>query len=154
MEDKRRKASKDALDLFRPSSALENMDSLFDYLTKMPYRLLTEYIASPYKMPDADIIDNGDSYTIKIDVPGVDKKDIKLKVLDNNIVIKAEKSSEREEKNGGYYSKERASVGYYRNVALPEQIKPSSAKAKMDNGTLMIQVDKAESAVGKEIKVD
>jgi Molecular chaperone (small heat shock protein) len=108
---KRSKIEKEKkLDVYRPFEALDRMDDFFDYATKIPYKLLNNYFSS-YKTPDADIIDNGDSYTIKIDLPGIDKKNIKLKVLGDSIEVRAEKNEEKEEHKAGYYSKERALDG-------------------------------------------
>jgi HSP20 family protein len=152
-KNEKRKDKENEPEIYRPLSGLDSIDSLFDYAMKMPYKVLNNYLSS-YKMPDADIIDNGDSYEIKVDVPGVDKKDVKLKVLKNSIELKAEKSQEKEERKKGYYAKERAYSGYYRNIALPDEVKPKSAKAKMENGTLSITVEKSDETKGSEISVD
>ena len=152
-DEKTRNEKARKLDVYRPFEALDRVDDFFDYTMKMPYKLLNNYFSS-YKTPDADIIDNGDSYTIKIDLPGIDKKDIKLKVLGDSIEVKAEKNEEKGERKAGYYSKERALMGYYRNILLPEKIKPKSAKAKMENGTLKIDVEKSEETKGNEVSVE
>ena len=152
-DEKAKNEKERKLDVYRPLEALDRMDDFFDYAMKMPYKLLNNYFSS-YKTPDADIIDNGDSYTIKIDLPGIDKKDIKLKVLGDNIEVRAEKNEEKEERRGGYYSKERAQMGYYRSIPLPEKIKPKSAKAKMENGTLKIDVEKSEETKGNEVSIE
>ncbi|MCL4404429.1 Hsp20/alpha crystallin family protein [Candidatus Marsarchaeota archaeon] len=139
-------------EIYRPLGALDSIDSLFDYAMKAPYKLFSSLMS--YKMPDSDIIDNGDSYTVKIDLPGVSKNDVKLKILGNSLEVKAEKKEENEERRKGYYSKERASMGYYRSIPFPEEVNPKSAKAKMENGTLSIEVEKSENAKGNEVRID
>ncbi len=148
------KRDENSIELYDPFEALNSIGNLFESVARIPQRIIGNYIASPYKMPDADIIDNGDSYTVKIDMPGVDKKDIKLRIVDNTITVHAEKSEEKENKGKNYYSKERMAMGYYRSIELPEPVKPNTAKAKMNNGTLSIDIEKAEEAKGTEIKID
>lgn len=152
-DEKAKNGKEKKLDVYRPFEALDRMDDFFDYATKIPYKLLNNYFSS-YKTPDADVIDNGDFYTVKIDLPGIDKKNIKLKILGDSIEVRAEKNEEKEERRGGYYSKERASMGYYRSIPLPEKIKPKSAKAKMENGTLKIDVEKSEETKGNEVSIE
>lgn len=106
-------------------------------------------------MPRVDLVDNGDSFTLHADMPGVDKKDIKLKIMDNMISISASRVEEKETRDKHFYSRERSSTGYFRNIAVPEEIKADTAKAKYENGTLKIDVKKANpERKSKEIKVD
>jgi HSP20 family protein len=107
-------------------------------------------------VPSMDVVDNGDSFTVKADMPGVEKKNIKLRVTARSISISAEKSSEKETKGKNYYSRERSSTGYYREMALPDNVKAESAKAKYEEGILTIQIKKARPAQseGKEVSVD
>ncbi|ASI13514.1 chaperonin Hsp20 [Candidatus Mancarchaeum acidiphilum] len=107
-----------------------------------------------FNIPDADIIDKGDSLQIKLDMPGVDKKNLDLKVKSDRIIVKAEKSENKEIEKKNYYSKERASIGYYREISLPEEVKSETAKAKYENGTLTINVDKSDRAKENSIKIE
>ena len=65
-------------------------------------------------------MDNGDSFTVLVDMPGVDKKDIKLKVSEDALELSTERNEERKRKEGSYYAKERSSSGYYRMIRFPE----------------------------------
>ncbi len=78
--------------------------------------------------------DNGDSFTIRADIPDVDKKNIELKITDNIVSISARKDEDNETKRDNFYSRVRTSVGYFRNIAMPEDMKPDTAKAKYENG--------------------
>jgi len=117
--------------------------SLFDPLEQGHGRLFSQYFSQVGGIPKIDMVDNGDSFTISADMPGVDKKDIKLKVTQNSVSISATRSQERETSTKNYYSHERSSTGYFRTVSLPEEIKSETAKAKYENGTLRIDVKKA-----------
>ena len=150
------KSRKDMDEEYDPFDIIPEANTFFRSIVKAmrPSRFIDQIVDSSMRIPDTDIIDNGDSFSIKIDMPGVDKKDIKLKVTEDRIIVKAEKSSERERSAEGIYAKERSSLGYYRAVRFPELVKADSAKAKLEKGTLSIDVDKTEKAKGKEIKVD
>jgi len=85
------------------------------------------------KMPEAscDVIDEGNQFRVKMNVPGVQKKDINLNVTDNSLEISAEHKEESEEKKKNYLRKERSDVSYYRTLPLPENVVSGKVKAKM-----------------------
>ena len=119
-----------------------------------PYRSLQEFFNEGFAVPSIDIKDTGSSFIINADMPGMDKKDIKINATKDELVIQAERSSENEEHRKGYYMKERASSGYYRAIQLPGEIIPDSAKAKYENGTLKIELKKVKEIKGSDIKVE
>ena len=90
-----------------------------------------------------DIIDDGNNLVVKIDLPGVKKKDIKLNVTDNSLEVSAEHKEEEEEKRKNFLRKERSEVSYYRTLPLPEKVVASKAKAKLTDGILNITIPKA-----------
>ena len=105
------------------------------------------------KMPIVDLVDEGDSFKITVDLPGIEKKDIKLNVNKDNIVISASAKKEKEEKGKDYYYNERSSTGYYRRISLPLNVDPESTKTKLENGSLEINVKK-DKASGKYVKIE
>jgi HSP20 family protein len=107
------------------------------------------------RLPSIDLVDNGDSFTVKADMPGVDKKNIKLKVTKEAMSISAERNEEKELKGKNYYSRERSSMGYYRELPFPEEVKSDSAKAKYDDGILTIDIKKANPrSAPTDVKID
>lgn len=104
-----------------------------------------------------DIIESKDRYTINIDIPGYDKKDIKVHVGDNYLTIYVEKeeNKEAEPKNGKYVYRERH-IGSASRCFYIGNIKEEDIKASYKNGTLTLDFPK-ESKVEKEkawIKID
>jgi HSP20 family protein len=93
-------------------------------------------------LPNVDIVDNGRTFTIKADIPGVEKKNIKLKVAENSLMISAQRREEKETKGKNYYSHEGSSVGFYREMALPGRVRSETARAKYENGILTVEVRK------------
>ncbi|MGC8647444.1 MAG: Hsp20/alpha crystallin family protein [Candidatus Micrarchaeia archaeon] len=122
-------------------------------LLEYPKRL-REMMNEGYEMPRVDIVDKGSKFNIKVDLPDVDKKDIKLKVTDSSVTIRAEKTEEKEDKGSDYYARERSSIGFYRVIELPESVRSSTAKAKYNNGTLSIEIEKAKAPEGSEVKIE
>ena len=98
------------------------------------------------KMPEAscDVIDEGNQFRVKMDVPGVQKKDINLNVTDNSLEVSAEHKEESEEKKKNYLRKERSHVSYYRTLPMSEDVVSGKVKAKHTDGVLDITLPKAK----------
>ncbi len=104
------------------------------------------------RVPAIDLTDEGDSFKIVADMPGVSKDEVHVRVDPDRVIIRAEKKKEKENEDKNYYIAERRDVKYFRAIALPEEVDPDTAKAKFENGTLEITVKKAKQR--KEIKVE
>ena len=89
-----------------------------------------------------DIIDEGNQFKVKMDAPGIKKKDLKLNVTDNSIEVTGEHKEEEKKKN--YLRKERHSVSYYQTIPLSEKIIPGKVKAKLTDGVLDITLPKTK----------
>ncbi len=87
--------------------------------------------------PLVDIMDSKGCITVFAELPGVEKKDIDLKVAEDCLTI----SVEKEKRN------------YYKEVALPANVKPGTAKASYKNGVLEVSLEKAGKQSGKRITV-
>ncbi len=91
-----------------------------------------------------DVIDEGKQLRVKINVPGVTKKDVHLNVTDNSLEISAEHKEESEEKKKNYLRKERSQVSYYRTLPLPDKISSGKTKAKLSDGVLEVTLPKSK----------
>jgi HSP20 family protein len=91
-----------------------------------------------------DVIDEGNQFRVKMDVPGVKKNEIKLEVADNSLVVSAEHKEEYEEKKKNYLRKERSHVSYYRTLPLSENVVSGNVKAKLTDGVLDITLPKSK----------
>ncbi len=94
-------------------------------------------------MPKTDVMDKGNIIEVRVDLPGVQEKDIDLEVSNQTIRITASRSDGTEQNTAGYYYKESSTMGYQRLVTLPQPIVPKSAKANLENGILEIIARKA-----------
>lgn len=103
--------------------------------------------------PSVDIIEKETDYSIKIELPGVDKKDVKITVQDDVLIIKGEKKMEAEKKGENYHRVERCYGAFQRSFSLPTTVAADKIDASYDNGVLTISLPKAEEAKPKEIEV-
>ncbi|MHA7646336.1 Hsp20/alpha crystallin family protein [Nitrosopumilus sp. S4] len=91
-----------------------------------------------------DMIDEGNQFRVKLDVPGIKKNEIKLDVTENSLQISGQHKEESEEKKKNYLRKERNQISYYRTLPLSEKISTSKTKAKLTDGVLEIILPKSK----------
>jgi len=131
---------------FLTSSWLD-IDRSIDNLRKDMEKAFSSFpsISMP-EMPEAfcDVIDEGNQFRVKMNVPGVNKKDIKLNVTGNSLEVSAEHKEESEEKKKNYLKKERSHVSYYRTLPMSEDVVSGKVKAKLTDGVLDITLPKAK----------
>ncbi len=101
-----------------------------------------------------DIIDEGDSIRVVADLPGFNKEDIEVWVEDGELVIRAVRKEEKEEKAENYIRRERKFGEVYRRIAIPTEVDVENIKAKYNNGVLEVIIPKTEKAKKKVIKVE
>jgi len=98
----------------------------------------------PIRAPLVDLIDEGNQYVIKTELPGFNKDDVNIEINRDMLVFKAEKKSEEEEKSENYLHRERYYASAQRMVNFPEQVDPSKVEGTMENGVLRIKIPKRE----------
>jgi len=104
-------------------------------------------------MPLTDIIEEDDKYILRMDLPGIDKKDVKISYANGELTISGERKQEKVSKKATYHRIERAFGKYYRSFSLPEKIVEDKIEAEFKDGQLTITIPKAEDAKPKEIEV-
>ena len=107
-----------------------------------PYAMEEEGTLS--RTPLVDMVDRGDRYNLRLEVPGIDKDNIQLNATEDAIEISGEQSEEEsnEENGHNYIYNERSYKSFYRSIPIPEEILPSKITAKMNNGILQIEIPK------------
>lgn len=110
---------------------------------------------SNFFSPNADAINKEDSYEIRIELPGVSEKDVEVSIENNNLTVRGEKRSEREEKDKNYYFSERRYGSFERSFRLPEDVKEADIKAAYKDGVLTLLLPKAEpkKSSGRKIEI-
>ncbi|NBB89682.1 MAG: Hsp20 family protein [Spirochaetes bacterium] len=103
--------------------------------------------------PSMDIEDSGDEVLVTAELPGIDIKDVDVSVSGNVLTVKGEKKDEHEDRDGGYYHRERWSGSFQRSVTLPDAVDAENVKAEMKSGILRITFPKREEVKPKQISV-
>lgn len=105
--------------------------------------------------PKIDMKETEKEFIINAEIPGVDKKDIKLEINDNLLTISFEKKQEKDEKGKeGWRIIERSYGKFSRTIALPQPVKNDGAKATYKDGVLKITLPKQKETKINEIKID
>lgn len=112
--------------------------SLFDPLYD-PLRSFGQRVADWLKPPSA-ASGNDHSYTISLELPGVDEQDITLTLQERSLVVRGEKKTETEEKGETWYFSERQYGTFSRTFRLPEDADGKKAQASMKDGILSISI--------------
>ncbi|MBL3657657.1 Hsp20/alpha crystallin family protein [Fulvivirga sediminis] len=93
-------------------------------------------------VPSVNIDDKDKAFEASVAVPGVDKKDIKLKVENNCLIISSEKEYHQEENEGHWMRKQYGYASFQRIFMLPANADPEKIDASIKNGLLTIRVGK------------
>ncbi|MBC7331798.1 MAG: Hsp20/alpha crystallin family protein [Synergistetes bacterium] len=104
--------------------------------------------------PRIDLYDQGNELVLKAEVPGIDPKDIDVRLLEDRVVIRGEIRKDEEVREENYYRSERAYGSFARTIPLPVSIKPSEAKASYKNGVLTLVLPKAEPEKEEGVRVE
>ena len=122
-----------------------------------PFRPLLALTPGKHYIPTADVFARNGDTVVRIDLPGVDPKDIKVKFEEGELVVMGERKAEKEIKEEGYFRKEATYGIFERHMTLPKGVKENEIKAEYDNGVLEIAIPKApkteELPKAKEIPV-
>jgi HSP20 family protein len=103
--------------------------------------------------PFLDIKEDKEKYAISIEVPGVKKKDLKISVKKEKLIIQGEKREEKKRSNESYLRVERSYGKFMRSINLPMEVDQSKITAKCNNGVLKIALPKKKKGKAKEVEV-
>jgi HSP20 family protein len=104
--------------------------------------------------PPVDVYEDEHNITLKIEVPGIDEKDIDVQIENNTLTVNGERKFEKEEKEENYRRVERQYGSFTRSFTLPNTVDPEHVQAHYDKGILKIQLAKKAEAKPKQIKVN
>ena len=104
-------------------------------------------------IPATNISDEEKAFDISLAVPGIDKKDINIEIIDNKIYITSEKQYEKEEQDKFYYRKEFGYASFQRIFELPPEADAQKISADLKDGILNIKVAKDKKYLAKKKKI-
>ncbi|CAB3697347.1 Hsp20/alpha crystallin family protein [Paraburkholderia rhynchosiae] len=94
--------------------------------------------------PRIDVVDDGPVLRVTVELPGIEREDLKVSVEDGAIVLRGEKKQDARSEEDGCYRLERAYGSFMRTIPMPENAEPERALAKFENGVLTLTVPKSE----------
>jgi HSP20 family protein len=103
--------------------------------------------------PRVDVTQHNNELVVRIDLPGIEKEDVKINVAEDAITVHGERHREQEEERDGVYRTERNYGAFYRTIALPAGAITDQAKASFKNGVLEIRMPAAPSAEGRPLEI-
>jgi len=104
--------------------------------------------------PPVDVYEDEHNVVLKIEVPGIEEKDIDVRIENNTLTVHGERKFEKEEKEENYRRVERQYGSFTRTFALPTTVDAEKVQANYDKGVLRIQLAKKAEARPKQIKVN
>jgi HSP20 family protein len=103
--------------------------------------------------PAVDVYEDDHQVTLKIEVPGIDEKDIDVRLENNTLTVHGERKLEKEEKEENYRRVERQYGSFTRSFTLPNTVDAEGVSAQYDKGVLKIKLAKKAEAKPKQIKI-
>jgi HSP20 family protein len=150
-------------------SLRDEIDRMFDEIWSggmlSPFRRRRQGLTEPFRgtplawgagMPAVDVIDKEKEVQVRAELPGMDEKDIDVRLSDGTLIIRGEKKEEREEREEGrnYYVSERRYGSFQRSIPIPEGVDRDKVDASFQKGVLTITLPKTPEAQQKAKKIE
>ena len=137
-------------DPFRDVVALQNrVNSLFREISEGDNPLTTASF-----VPAVDVYEDTKKVVLKLEVPGMEEKDLDIRVENNTLTVKGERKFEKDEKEENFHRIERRYGSFYRAFTLPSTVDTQNVEASYNAGVLKLELSKKPEAQPKQIKVN
>ncbi len=103
--------------------------------------------------PEMDIAEKDNSFELRMDIPGMEAKDLDIQVQGNTVTVSGQRKEENEEKGKTFHRIERRSGSFSRTVTLPCAVTEKEVAAEYTNGVLNVVLPKCEKAKPNKITV-
>jgi len=103
--------------------------------------------------PAVDIYEDENQLVLSAEVPGIEEKDVEIKIEDSTLIIQGERKMEKETKEENYHRLERAYGSFYRSFSLPNYIDQDKIHAEHENGVLKITMPKKPELRPRKVKI-
>ncbi|MBV9609503.1 MAG: Hsp20/alpha crystallin family protein [Acidobacteria bacterium] len=138
-------------DPFRDFSVLQDrMNRLFQEYTPSG----EEQLSTMSFVPAVDVYEDEHHVTLTAELPGVDPKNVDIRIENNVLTVRGERKFEKEEKEENFHRIERRYGNFMRSFTLPNTVNADSVKADYENGLLKIRFEKRAEAKPKQIQVN
>lgn len=138
----------------QPFAEIQRLSQQMDRMTNAFFGGRVPGFAQTRVFPAVNITENGDTYYVRAELPGMTADDIELQVTNGNLVISGERKILSEGEKVRYHRREREDGTFSRLIRLPGAIDADKIEAKMTNGVLTVAVAKPEKAKPKQITIN
>src|SRR5690349_4847503 len=104
-------------------------------------------------MPAMDLVESGDHFVLRADLPGMSEDDIEIELEDGTLTVSGERKAEHEEREEGFHRVERSFGAFSRSLTLPKGIDADAVSASFDRGVLEIRIPKPEARKPRRISI-
>jgi len=104
--------------------------------------------------PAMDLVEEKDHFIVKLEMPGIDPKNVQLNLQGDLLTVTGERKEEHDSKEEKVLKRERTYGSFQRSVQLPYRVQADRVKATYTNGVMTITLPKAEEYVGRQIPVE
>ena len=138
-------------DPFREVVTLQNrLNSLFGNLNSETESALT----TASFVPAVDVYEDDKKVVLKLEVPGIEQKDLDVSVEKNTLTVKGERKFSTEEKEENFHRIERRYGSFFRSFTLPSTVDTEQVLASYNAGVLKLELAKKPEAQPKQIKIN
>ena len=140
----------------RELSAMQDRMNRMNRLIRESYspEVPEEALTTTTLAPPVDIYEDEHNITLKLEVPGIDEKDIDVHIENTTLTVHGERKIEKEEKEENFRRVERQYGSFTRSFTLPSSVDPGQVSADYSKGVLKITLAKKAEAKPKQIKVN
>lgn len=103
--------------------------------------------------PRADVHENDNAFVVQLDLPGVEKDNVKVKFEDDTLVVSGERKYESNVDEKNFHRVERIYGSFTRSISIPKEVDSEKISASFKNGVLEITLPKTEEVKPKEIEI-
>ena len=117
------------------------------FFDEFDYPFMMDFFKEDFKgsfMPKLDVSEDKNNLFIKVELPGIDKKDVKLTLNDDILTISGEKKKEEKEEKENFFRIERNYGAFSRSITLPLEVKTDKIEAEYKDGVLNVILPKTE----------
>jgi len=104
-------------------------------------------------VPAVDLVDTPEHILVKVELPGVDAKDVNVSVQENVLTITGEKKFDKEEKGKSWFRRETSYGKFSRSLTLPTAVDAERVEAVSESGILTVTLPKSAAAKSRQISI-
>lgn len=135
---------------WNPYRELNRVNRLFD----AQFGGREESLAAGAFVPPVDVYEDEQGVQLKLEVPGIDEKDLDIRVENNTLTVSGERKFDKDEKEENFHRVERRYGSFTRSFTVPTTLSTEDIKADYEHGVLKIRLAKRSEAKPKQIKIN